>query len=370
MEWGYGNMKIGIDISQIVYGTGVSKYTKNLVDALLEIDQKNEYVLFGGSLRKIGELQKYHPAKSTLKVFPLSPTMADFLWNRLHKFPIENFVGKIDVFHASDWTQPPAREATLVTTIHDLVPILFPDSSHPKIVAAHQRRLTWVKKEADMIIAVSEATKKDIIEHLGIPEQKIAVVYEASDSSVKKMGEVAIGELKKKYQLPKEYLLTVGVNPRKNIDRIIQAVAKIKDGPPLVVVGRRWAKAVRSTSTGQGKVIHLGHIGDDREFSTILSGASALVYASLYEGFGLPILDAFTCEVPVVTSNLSSMAEIAKNAAVLVNPYEIDDIEKGIEEALDKRKDLIKKGLMRVKQFSWEKAARETLNVYEEVVRK
>lgn len=364
-------MKIGIDISQIVYGTGVSKYTKNLVSSLLGTDKKNEYILFGGSLRRIKELHYYLTTvrgSSVLKTFPVSPVIADLIWNKLHMFPIENFIGNVDVFHSSDWTQPPTRSAKRVTTIHDLVPILYPEESHANVVSAHKKRLEWVKKEVDHVIAVSEATKRDIVQHLGIAEGKISVVHEAPDISVEKASNKDIEHAREKYNLPKEYLLAVGASPRKNLTRIIKAVGKTEDAFSLVVIGRRWNKfKLREQSESKDNVSWLGHIDSDHDFAAILSGASALVYASLYEGFGLPILDAFTCEVPVVTSSLSSMPEVAGDAAILVDPLEVDDIAHGIKEALNRRDTLIKKGKARVKSFSWQKAARETLKVYESV---
>lgn len=358
-------MKIGIDISQVVYGTGVSNYTKNLVGALLETDKNNEYVLFGGALRRFNDLNHFSKILKgdfVKKFYPLSPLILDFLWNRLHLFPIENFVGKLNVFHSSDWAQPPARQARLVTTIHDLVPLLFPESSPPKIVATHQRRLTWVKKEIDRVIAVSEATKNDIVTHLGIPAEKISVVYEAPDPSLKRVEEQTIKKTKEKYKIPKEYLLVVGADPRKNVARIAQAIELIPDVPTLVVVGRRWGDIHINSS----KIIWLGHI-ETRDLAALYSGARVLIYASLYEGFGLPILSAMQAGCPVVTSNISSMPEVAGDAAILVNPKEVDDIKQGIKEALNKREELIKKGFERVKNFSWKKAARETLNVYKEV---
>lgn len=179
-------MKIGIDISQIVYsGTGVAIYTKNLVENLLKIDKKNEYVLFGGSLRKKKVLDDYlvrfkGNKNVTAKTFYLPPLFLEFLWNKLHIFPIERLIGKIDVFHSSDWLQPPTK-AKKATVLHDLIVYKYPESFQQKgghnIVVNQKRRLKWVKKECDLIICDSEATKKDAKEILDIEEKRLRVIY-------------------------------------------------------------------------------------------------------------------------------------------------------------------------------------------------
>ena len=157
-------MKIGIDISQIVYGTGVSYYTTNLVENLLEIDKENEYVFFAGTLRQFKKIKTFLDSlsgKFESKTFPLPPKLLDIVWNRFHFFPIEKFVGDLDVYHSSDWTQAPSS-AFKVTTIHDLAPIKFRTQTPPIIYSAHKRRLSLVKKEVDRIIVPSETTKKDL----------------------------------------------------------------------------------------------------------------------------------------------------------------------------------------------------------------
>jgi len=179
-------MKIGIDISQVVYlGTGVGDYTRFLVESLLRLDRKNQYVLFGSSLRKKKLLDCYiakllKNEKVTAKIFYLPPLLLEYLWNRLHILPIEWLIGKVDVFFSSDWLQPPA-EAKKITTLHDLIIYKHPESFGKKgghdIVANQKRRLTWVKKECDLIICDSEATKKDVVEVLKIPREKLKVVY-------------------------------------------------------------------------------------------------------------------------------------------------------------------------------------------------
>jgi glycosyltransferase involved in cell wall biosynthesis len=168
-------MRIGIDVSQMAHkGTGVASYTKNLVEQFLKIDEENEYVFFFSSLRK------NPPKLSHLKAFKIPPIVLEFLWNRLHLCPIEWFIGKVDVFLSSDWLQPPTG-AKKVTTIHDLIVYKYPESFQQRgghnIVTNQKKRLKWIKKECDVIICDSEATKKDVREILGIPEAKLKVVY-------------------------------------------------------------------------------------------------------------------------------------------------------------------------------------------------
>ena len=179
-------MKIGIDISQIIYeGTGVGKYTKCLIDNLLKIDRDCEYILFFSSLRrKIPNLKsqisnkfQISNPKFQIKEFRIPPTLLDFLWNKLHVLPIEWLIGEVDVFFSSDWTQPPTIKAKKITTIHDLSVFKFPQEHHPKITAVQKRRLKWVKKECDFIICDSLAAKKDVMEILGIEKDKLKVIY-------------------------------------------------------------------------------------------------------------------------------------------------------------------------------------------------
>lgn len=178
-------MRIGIDISQIVYeGTGVGNYVREMVRALLTIDKKNEYILFGASLRKRDVFSKYfnniyHLSRHVrLKVLPIPPTLLDILWNKLHIFPVEWFIGNVDVFWSSDWTQPPLKNARGITTIHDLSVLRFPESFvGTNIVDVQKRRLVWAKKECSHFFCDSEATKKDAIRLLGLENTKLYVVY-------------------------------------------------------------------------------------------------------------------------------------------------------------------------------------------------
>jgi len=356
-------MKIGIDISQIVYGTGVSTYTRNLIEALLALDKDNEYIIFGGSLRRKGELETFLASlKGNVsgKTYPFPPTIADILWNRLHVLKIEKLVGDLDVFHSSDWTQPPSS-AFKITTIHDLVPLRFPQYSHPRIVSAHKARLKHIKREIDIVIVPSNASKEDLIAS-GVSEDKIRVIPEAPDPIFKPAKKKEIEKLKREHRIKKGYILAVGVGPRKNTKRIIEAYEKVRAGRDLklIILGHPYKR----TEQKRG-VIFTGHV-DISKMPAYYSGAEALVYPTIYEGFGLPVLEAFSCKTPVVTSNISSLPEVAADAAEIVDPFDIDSITEGIRNALNRKKRLIDKGLKRSKDFSWQKAAEMTLKVYNE----
>jgi len=174
-------MKIGIDISQLAYqNTGVANYLGNLVSAMIEDDHENEYILFFSSLRKNFQFSNFNfQSKSnvSIKQFKIPPTVLDLLWNKLHIVPIENLIGDVDVFITSDWTEPPAKKAKKVTILYDLIVYKYPEETAEKIVATQKRKLHWVKKESAMILCISEATKLDAKEILGISEEKLQVIY-------------------------------------------------------------------------------------------------------------------------------------------------------------------------------------------------
>jgi len=357
-------MKIAIDVSQIVYGTGVSNYTANLVRHLLKIDKKNQYILFGTSLRQRNKLFEFKKSLGiyenvTFKFRFLPPTLFELLANRLRILSVENLIGQeVDVFHSSDWTQPPTK-AFKVTTIHDLFPIKFPKLTHPKIVSALLNRFKWVIREADMVIVPSRTTKEDLAE-FGIGE-RVVVISEAPNPALRLPSKLEIERVKRKYQISGLYLLSIGVNPRKNTERIISAFEKVRPGLDLklIIIGHPYMKIepVRGVKI-------LGHVPLS-DLSGLYSGSEALVYPSLYEGFGLPILEAYKCETPVVTSNVGTMQELGQGAAILVDPTDVNSIAEGVKKAIKDRESLIKKGRERVEEFSWTKVAENTIKVYQ-----
>lgn len=187
-------MIIGVDISQLAYeNTGVSNYLKNLIENLIKTDKRNKYILFYSSLRKSlkpSMLDLKSVSSVQVKKFKFPPSVLDFLWNKLHIIPIEKFVGDIDIFITSDWTEPPVKKAKKATILYDFIIYKYPQETHavtefnfkkfllsPNIVNIQKRKLEWVKKEADMIFCISESTRKDAEQILGLDKSKLKVIY-------------------------------------------------------------------------------------------------------------------------------------------------------------------------------------------------
>lgn len=336
-------MLLGMDISQIAHPGGVGVYTKNLAKALLK-EPGLDLKFFYSSLRK-----PYRGDLSNVRSFLLPPTLFEVLFNRIRNVSIERFLGPIDIFHSSDWVQPPSR-AKKVTTYHDVIPLKYPHLSLPKIVAVQRRRLKLVEQEIDMVIAVSQTTKKDLVEVSLIPEDKIVVIFEGVGSEYKPQDQSKVEDFRKRYNLPQKFVLAIGgIGDRRNLDRVRQACQDYN----LVISG----KTIPSLF--------------EEDLPLLYSSAAVLLYPSLYEGFGLPIIEAMAAGCPVITSNVSSMPEVGGEAALYIDPYNVSDIKDKLKMVMEDsklRQDLIKKGLLQAMKFSWEKAAKETIGVYKKLL--
>lgn len=367
-------MKIAIDISQAQYtGTGVATYTINLVKHLLALDKKNDYLLFGSSFRDYNHLKNIgRDFTVPKKILPLPTTLLELIFNRARLFPIETFTGPIDIFHASDWTQPHSKNAKLVTTIHDLTVLKYPEHQHPRTIATHKRRFHWIKQQADAIICDSLSTKKDVIDLLKIPQSKLHLVHLAPQQSITDFSrlfpdqkQAEIDRIITKHNLHNPYILSLGTNePRKNLYRTIKAFQSANLDHHLIIAGRYgWGAKLGP----QPPNIHTLGLIPPADLPPLIAGASAFIYPSLYEGFGLPVLEAMALGVPVVTTNRGSLKEVAGRAAILVNPLSVTSIATGISKALKQSKDLQQKGLRQAKKFSWEKTAQRTLAIYQTI---
>lgn len=379
-------MIIGIDVSSIPYGTGVSNYTLNLVRHLLKNDKVNQYKLLFYSLRQplppeIQSLSRQTNVKIYHYRFP--PSLLTFFWNQLHLFPIELFIGKCHLFHTWDWNQPPTLKAKTVTTIHDFVPILFPQSQHQTTIRTFKQKMRWAQKECSYFICVSQNTRHDLLKlYPQIDPQKSGVIYEAAENKYDLFFRLTNLEKKQKinsihsqYDLRK-YVLSQGTRePRKNLHRLIKAFIKYKQLHPkstveLAITGKYgWGQDINHLKHPYIKI--LGYI-PEKDLPSLHAGAIMLAYPSLYEGFGLPIIKSMTVGVPVLTSANSSLGEIAQDGAVLVNPRSTKSIYQGLAKILNNpvfRRQLIKKGLIQSKKFSWNKTAINTINLYQQLTK-
>jgi hypothetical protein len=172
-------MRIGIDISQIAYErTGVANYLKQLLTHMIQQDKETEFVLFYSSLRKpLNSIDVDQAQNVTIKQFKFPPKALDLLWNKMHVLPIETLIGDVDLFITSDWTEPPTKHAKKATILYDLIVYKYPDETDKMIIATQKRKLAWVKKESDAIFCISEATKKDAMDILGIEEKRLHVTH-------------------------------------------------------------------------------------------------------------------------------------------------------------------------------------------------
>lgn len=352
-------MTIGFDGSRAFVNerTGTENYSYQLLKALAKIDTQNRYLIY---LRPGVKIETKWPNNFRFQILNFK-----FLWTQIG-LASQTFKDELDVLFVPAHTLPIVLKPGLktVVTVHDLGSEFLPKTHQLK----QRLYLSFMQKAqlrgATHLIAVSYATKDDLVKRIGINSKKITVIYEGYDKELFKPV--------KNDLLPKTYYLFVGtVQPRKNLERLIRAfkLSDLSNLSHLVIVGSKgWlSDEIYKLPKKLGiekKVKFLGYVPDEN-MPALYSGAIALIYPSLFEGFGLPILEAQACGCPVITSNISSMPEVAGKGAILVDPYNIDDIVKGMNKIKkqETRNKLIKLGFENIKRFSWEKTARETLKV-------
>lgn len=321
-------MKIGIDLSMLVYaGSGVATYTYNLAKSLLQYAPEHEYLFFYSSLRRPKEFYYLDDLKNNYHAkvyeFPIPTSLMRLLWNKHCMLPVESLIGKVDVFHSSDYLRPPLSKTTkAITTIHDLTWKLFPQYHTQDVIQHHERKLARTIALGDMIIADSENTQQDLRRlYPQIEPPRVHVIHLGIDEGFKPENDKkTIRNVLSKYQISTiQYLLYVGaIEPRKNLDTAIKTFAELlKDKNyqdyHFLIGGRAgWKnehifKLVDSLGLSE-KVRFLGFVKNE-DLAVLYSGAAALVYLSLYEGFGLPPLEAARCQTPSLVYQNSSMAE-------------------------------------------------------------
>ena len=378
-------VRIGLDGKVLTLRAGgIGRYAINLTRALLaEAAARHgdaEFVIFTGPQTSRSVMEEFRglcderflAAKSSvLRSLALIPAAL----RRMH----------VDVYHGMDHAGIPfiGKTGKYVVTVHDVIPLILPQTFTPRHRTVVRMALSCVRRKADLIIVPSQAVRRDVVERLGVREDRVAVVAHGCEPRFQPTAdEEKSRAAAARYGLPSRYVLAVGtLEPRKNLTTLLRAFARLRDTaecnptPGLVLAGARgWLddpifQTVRSL--GLEEAVSVPGFIDDDDLPAVYHGAELVVFPSLYEGFGLPLLEAMACGVPVVSSNTSAMPEVAGGAALLVDPLDVDEMAVLIgrvlcDEALRER--LRADGVARASQFSWETAARRTLDAYTSLV--
>ena len=371
-------MRIGLDARLAFYDkTGIGRYTRALLAHLTLVDAgENDYFLFCDQQPPPEAWQ--NPRSRIVPIYQKQR----ILWTNFSLPPLLK-ANQIQLYHGvCNFELPLRKVCPSVVTLHDLVPLFFPRLVPKKHLVLFKALIRWVIQIADKIITISHASKNDILARFGIPEEKVQVVYLAHEPRYGPIPDSQkIQSVLEKYGLNGRYLLFTGVlEPKKNLDRLVEAFYLLKARSKawkelklVLVGGKGWGYenlSRRIERRGlQKEVIFAGYVPEE-DLPYLYNGAELFVFPSIYEGFGLPVLEAMACGVPVVTSRSSSLPEIVGDAGKLVNPWEARDIAQGIEEVLTEpglKRSLIEKGLNRARGFSWLRTAAETLAVYRSV---
>jgi glycosyltransferase involved in cell wall biosynthesis len=363
-------MRIGIDARLVYYRqAGISQYTLRLLEQLAAIDPDDEFTV----------LQSRKDRSTLIHQTNFRPHS---LWTPPHHrleqwvLPLEIAPLDLHVLHSPDFIPPFRRNCRSVITIHDLNFLLYPHFLTPES-ARYYGQIDQAVLKCDHIIAVSESTKRDIVRLTGAPEHKITVVYEAAHPIYRPLEDVQLCQtIKDKFGLCDDFILFVStIEPRKNVPTLLMAYKQLLDNyraPVNLALGgdKGWLSdevfALVDKLGLQERVRFLGHVSPE-DLLGLYNAAQVLVHPAFYEGFGLTPLEAMACGTPVIVSNTSSLPEVVGDAALLVEPTDVDGLAVAIWRVLSDpglRKQMIQKGLQRARSFSWQKTAQETLEIY------
>ena len=370
---------IGIDYTAAVHqSAGIGRYTRELVRALAACSagsNRPQYRLFVAAGAGL-EPQLPGPA-FTWHTTRLTKRWLERLWYRLRMpLPIETWTGPVDLFHQPDFVLPPVRAGTpTVLTVHDLSFVREPDSVMPGMTRHLNKWVPWSVEQASHVIAVSEATRRDLVELYQTPPEKISVLYHGVGPEFKPIAQAdCLAAVRQKYGLGQQpFVLSVGtIQPRKNYRRLIQAFAQIEPDYALVIAGSQgWhfeSILTEVQKLGLEQRVFLLNFVAEADLPALYCAASLFVYPSLYEGFGLPALEALACGAPVVASNRSALPEVVGQAGLLVDPLDVTAIAAAMSTVLADgglRQKLVAAGPIQAAKFSWTDMATKLLNLYQ-----
>lgn len=361
--------------------TGIGIYAYNLIRefAQIEKDPDNVYLINYEKTEDVYDLDEIIIGNPLQKYFEKS----FYFWHLLLNYRLRKNTLNLDIVHSPESADLfiKLRCQKKIITVYDITPQLFPETFTSLTILRYKFLFAKSLNTADKIITISDNTKRDLITHYNIPPDKVVTIYLGVDRKFKPLDKRLIMKYKKTHDINFPFILYVGtLEPRKNITTLIKAFAKLKeegiDHKLVLAGGKGWKyqsifKLVEELHL-QAEVVFMGYVSDE-DLPSLYNAADLFVYPSLYEGFGLPPLEAMACGTPVITSNTSSFPEVIGTAGITVNPYDVSELVESIREVLSNdalHANLKEKGLIRAKCFSWEKCARETWNVYKELYAK
>jgi len=360
-----------LSLAENYRGAGISWYIYNLLRQLPGMDSPHQFSVFLNERRYVDKGMSLRYTS-----WPTQRPLARIMWEQL-LLPAQLRRQRVDLLHAMAFAGPLLFQGPMVVTVYDLSFLRFPQAFRPWNRWYLSQFTRWSARRARHVIAISESTRQDVIDFLGVPADRVTVVYCGADPMFRSLPPEQIGEYRRQHNLPDQFVLFLGtLEPRKNLDRLLRAYAEWRKvdprAPHLVIAGAQgwYYHAVLNLVHGLGleeSVIFLGYVARE-DLPLLYNNAHMFVYPSLFEGFGLPVLEAMACGVPVITSNVSSLPEVAGEAAVLVDPTSTDQLRESLVSLWrdsDRRRELAAQGGRQASRFTWKRTAEQTLSVYE-----
>ena len=349
-------MRIVLDVSPLARPrTGIGNYIRGMVAGLTEAGSgEHELVAFGPSGPR--GRQRIREALGELPVdlrLPLLPHVVRTAWSRAGRVPVERVVGKLDVFHFSDWMYPPQRAGVRATTVHDLVPLRFPEWVEPETRRMHGRKYEHAARSCDRVFVNSRFTGNEVVELLGVGEERVVVAYPGIDPRFRQEGEAA--------DLGAPYVLGVStLEPRKNLPALVAAFQELRRRRPDVILALAGLEGWEREPLAEEGVRLLGFVPDD-ELARLYRGAAAFAYPSRFEGFGIPVVEAQASGVPAVVSSHPSLDEASGDAALRVDPDDPVAFADALEQALERPRG---EGVEHASRFTWRACGEAVLSGY------